>query len=155
MRTGETNEALKHYQQAIQENPAHAESHYQMAVLLAAGKQKQAAIEHLHEAVRLKPDWALALNNLAWAIATDDNCKLPEATEAVRFAERAVKLTGGKDASSLDTLSVAWARSEVFVKATDAAKMAIEIAANEHQTNLVSEIQKRIDLYNNRRPYSE
>ena len=155
LRTGETNEALKHYQVALDENPAHAESHYQLAVLLAARKQKQAAIEHLRETVRLKPDWTIALNNLAWALATDADCKPVDSAHAVRLAEHAVELTRGTDPSSLDTLAAAWARSGVYTKASEAARQALEVATRTHQTNLTPDIERRLAMYNKQSAYSE
>lgn len=155
LRLGKTDDAATLYQQVVDEGPRHAESHYQLATILLSRKDRAAGLEHLRESVRLKPDWIVALNNLAWNIATDENCKPTESAQAVRFAQHAVELTQGTDAASLDTLAVAWARSDVFSKATDSANLALRLATEAHQTNLAEEISRRLAMYNQRKPYSE
>ncbi len=49
----------------------------------------------------------LALNNLAWLIATDPDASADDRTTAVRLAERAVEGTGRTDPNVLDTLAEA------------------------------------------------
>lgn len=154
-KSGQATAAMKHYQLAIEENPAHVESHYQLAVLLAANKQKSAAIEHLREVVRLKPDWTIALNNMAWAMATDQHCNAIDSATAVRLAEHAVELTRRSDPSSLDTLAAAWARSGAFSKASETAALALELASKTNQTNLTADIQQRLALYKRQTAYTE
>jgi len=155
LRFGKTDEASTLYKKVIDADPHHAESHYQLATILLSHKDRQGGVEHLREAIRLKPDWIVALNNLAWSLATDDNCKPTESSQAVRFAQHAVELTRGSDAASLDTLAAAWARSDVFSKAADTANLALRVASAGNQTNLVQEIQKRLAMYNQRKPYTE
>ncbi len=153
--SGRTNEAAKLYEQVIAQNPQHAESHYQLAMLLAANKQKAAAVEHLREAVRLNPGRLEAINNLAWFLATDANSTPTDIATAIRFAEQAVEDSAGRNAVALDTLAVAWARNEIFTKASDTARLALQLAERTAQTNLAVDIQKRIDLYAKRTAYIE
>jgi hypothetical protein len=49
----------------------------------------------------------LALNNLAWLIATDPEASADDRSAAVRLAERAVEGTGRNDPNVLDTLAEA------------------------------------------------
>jgi hypothetical protein len=109
----------------------------------------------LREVVRLKPDWTIALNNLAWVLATDQNCGPADSARAVHLAEHAVELTHGGDPSSLDTLAAAWARSGSFLKASETAARALEMAAKSDQTNLTVDIQQRLALYKRQAAYSE
>jgi protein O-mannosyl-transferase len=155
LKTGQVDEALKIYQGVVEAHPEHAESHYQLATIYASRHERNKATAQFREAVRLKPDWVPALNNLAWELATDEHCSAVDSAQAVRLAQHAVELTHGRDASSLDTLAAAWARSEVFGKATDLAKDALNAAIGSGRTNIVSDIQKRLALYQGRKAYSE
>ncbi len=153
--SGQNSEAAKLYEQILIQNPDHAESHFRLAMLLVANKQKDPAIAHLRDAVRLKPDWIEAINNLAWFLATDRKSNAADCAKAVRLAERAVELSGGRNAGAFDTLGAAWARNEVFTKAIDAARRAMEVATQTGQSNLATDIQNRIALYNKHSAYSE
>ena len=63
-------EAMDQYFLALKLDPDLAEAHYQLAALYSAKHDDADAIFHLQETVRLAPDWFLALNNLAWILAT-------------------------------------------------------------------------------------
>jgi protein O-mannosyl-transferase len=135
--------------------PESAEAHYQMAVDLGARHQTVEAIRHLREAVRLKPDWVEALNNLAWFLATDPDEKLRGGREAVWLAERAVALTTNKNAGALDTLAAAYAEAGQFAESQRIAQSALELARSSGQMNLVEAIQARLSLYRRSQPFRE
>jgi Flp pilus assembly protein TadD len=122
---------------------------------LAGRKQIGEALAHFHEAVRLKPDWLEALNNLAWMLATQPDGKLRNGTEAVRLATRAVELTKTNNPGALDTLGAAYAEAGRFAEAAAAAQKAVELAAAAGQKELVAEIQKRRQLYQARQAFRE
>jgi tetratricopeptide (TPR) repeat protein len=52
-------------------NPDAAEAHYNLGVALAAKGRTEEAIHHFQEALRLKPYFAEARDNLARALRTD------------------------------------------------------------------------------------
>ena len=135
--------------------PESAEAHYQMAVTLGSRKQTGEAIRHLREAVRLKPDWVEALNNLAWLLATQPDEKLRNGPDAVSLAARAVALTHTNNAGALDTLAAACAEVGHFAGAQRAAHTALELARSSEQTNLVEQIQARLNLYERSQPFRE
>jgi tetratricopeptide (TPR) repeat protein len=156
LRAGQKEAARDLYKKVLARNPKHAQSHYQLALICIANKQeRQEGLEHLREAIRLKPQWVEALNNLAWALATDSNCPPANRGEAVRFAQQAVELTHAADSRSLDTLAVAWARNEVFSRAIEAGERALALATQSRETNFVSELQQRLVLYKVQKSYSE
>ncbi len=75
------------------------------------------AIHYYHEALRLKPDFDAALNNLAMLRAS---CKQPEfrnGREAVQLAEAACRLSGRRNPSLLGTLAAAYAEAGRFPEA--------------------------------------
>jgi tetratricopeptide (TPR) repeat protein len=63
-RTGQPGKALDYLHQAIAWQPAHAPSHFQLALLHEATGSLLEAVHCYREAVRLQPDFAQARNNL-------------------------------------------------------------------------------------------
>jgi tetratricopeptide (TPR) repeat protein len=85
-----------------------AEGQAQIADLLAQHKQYGLAIQHYQAALKLKPDFAAAHNNLAWLYATCDDPKFRNPQEALDHAQRAVELSHWKEATFIDTLAEAF-----------------------------------------------
>jgi hypothetical protein len=56
--------------------------------------------------------------------------------EAVKLAERAVQLTGGREAIYLDTLAAAYAEAGRFDKALETARRGLEIATHQGHSQL-------------------
>ena len=148
-------EAMQHYFAALASNPDIPEAHYQLAALFSGKQDTASAISHLLEAVRLEPDWTLALNNLAWILATQPEAKLRNGNEATRFAMRAVSLTRRSNPNTLDTLAAAYAESGRFTDAVETAQNAIQKANASGHTNLVAEIESHLKIYESQRAYRE
>jgi len=67
----------------------------------------------------------------------------------VTLAERAGELTNNREAEYLDTLAVAYAAAGRFNDAIATAQKAIDLARSAGQTQMVSEIETRLQLYRN------
>jgi protein O-mannosyl-transferase len=155
VKLGKTDDAIAHYTAALEGHPDIAETHMQLALLLEGKHDAANAINHLHEAVRLRPDWTDALNNLAWALATQRDEKVRNGDEAARLAAQAVSLTHNNDPGALDTLAAALAEQGKFPDAVRAATTAMEKARAMGDTNLYAEIAGRAKLYESQRAYRE
>jgi superkiller protein 3 len=85
------------------------------------------AIAAYKEAIRLKPDFAGAHNDLAWlyATATDPAFRDPEA--ALRYAKTAIELSGGKRAAFFDTLAEAYFVNGRYAEAVQTEKQALAL----------------------------
>jgi rhomboid protease GluP len=92
-------EAVGHRQNAV--------DHEAVAELLEGRKLYAHAIQEHEVALRLHPDWPLALNNLAWLYATSEDARFRMPLEAERLAQRAVDLTGWRESNYVDTLAQA------------------------------------------------
>jgi tetratricopeptide (TPR) repeat protein len=147
MGLGKREEATEQYIKAMQGRSEIPETHFDLSNLLASKHDFDGAIAELKTAIEMKPNWPVALNSLAWILATQPNARLRNGPEAVRLAEQAVALTGSKDAGMLDTLAATYAEAGQFPNAIKAAESAIDIAKNSNQTNLVTEISGRLQLY--------
>jgi protein O-mannosyl-transferase len=65
---GQTDEAIRQYQEAIRLLPSCADAHYNLGNAYGRKGQTDEALAQFQEAVRLKPDYALARNNLGAAL---------------------------------------------------------------------------------------
>jgi tetratricopeptide (TPR) repeat protein len=150
---GEIEEAIVHYEQALRIKPDFAEAHYYLGNTLEQTGRVREGIGHYEQALRLKPDYAEAENNLAWLLATLAPADGGDPVRAVTLAERACELTNNRVAEYLDTLAVAYAAAGRFNDAIAAAQKAIGLARSAGQTQMVSEIETRRELYRAGRAY--
>ena len=92
---------------------------------------------------------------MAHVLAESSEASLRNGVEAVRFAERAVTLSGAKDAMYLDTLAAAYAETGRFEDAVATARRAMEIAASQNQARVREALAAKLLLYQARKPYRE
>jgi tetratricopeptide (TPR) repeat protein len=148
--------AIPHYSQALQLNPMIAGAHYQLGTAMLSGKQDPAiAVAYLKTAVHLEPYWTVALNTLAWTLATHQDAKIRDGADAVKLATRAVSITRGTDAGFLDTLAAAYAESGNFTNATYAIGRAMQVANASGQTNSIAEFQTHLKSFQAQHPWRE
>jgi len=152
---GRLDEALPHYSAAARAKPEDAEFHYRFGLALYQRHRLRDAMLELRKTVQLKPGWPDALNTLAWILATNDSTTTGDASEAVRLAEKAVKLAGKPDASMLDTLAAAYATGGRFADAVRTAETAVRLATAAGDKSLASDIEHRCQLYRSGQNYTE
>ena len=138
--------------EALRLDPLLADAHYNLGLVLRRRGEVAQAVERFREAVRLRPSWARALADLAWVLATATEAAFRSPTEAIGFAERALALTGGRDAQVLDVLAAAYAADGRFDRAIDTVETALRSNAS---ALLAEDLQRRRELYRLRRPYVE
>ena len=66
---GQVDEAIAHYQKALEIKPDHAKAHNNLAAALAGRGQVDSAIAHFQQALEIKPDYAEAHYNLGVVLA--------------------------------------------------------------------------------------
>ena len=116
------------------------------------GEVDQALI-HFQEAMRLNPP--LGLTGAAWVMATTSNPKFLNGAKAVEMAKLANQMTSYQQPETLDTLAAAYAEAGNFPEAISTAEWAAELARARGRTDLAREIQQRLALYGQGRPYRD
>ena len=144
--SGQIEDAVSHFKEALKVRPD-ARTHYSLALAMSMRGQRKASIAHYREALHLKPDWPLALNDLAWLLATVPDKNLRDGKEAVSLAERACELTGKKEPRFLGTLDAAYAENGRFADAISTASQAREFAISAGQSEVAQAAEKRVKLY--------
>jgi tetratricopeptide (TPR) repeat protein len=147
--------AIREWRSALELDPKYAEAHDSLGEALYAQGRTAEALAHWREAIRLRPNDAPALRQAAWVLATSPDAAIRNGGEALAFAVRAVELSGGRDARTLDTLAAAYAEKGQFAEAALTARRALAQATQEYQPALADDIGTRIALYQAGRPFRD
>jgi tetratricopeptide (TPR) repeat protein len=155
---GNTKEALAEYELLARNYPSgpvlnQADIHLHIGTLFARLGDLNNAMAHWREALRLKPDGQLPMNNLAWIMATARDATYRNGAEAVRLAERAVQVTTNASPETWDTLAAAYAENKQWSNAVQTAQKAMALASTNQA--LSAEILRRLELYRTNQPWRE
>jgi hypothetical protein len=159
MKSGPAGEALPWLDRA-KDGVAAADRSRLAGELVLAGEARVAAgddrlvAEIYRRAIAFDPANVQALNNAAWVLATTPDPALRDGAQAVRLAEEAVRIAGGEDPTTLDTLAAALAASGRWDEAVSAASRAADFARAAQAVD-VAAIEARLALYRDGRPYRE
>jgi Flp pilus assembly protein TadD len=148
-------EAIAHYQAALQIKPDYAEAHNNLGNALLQKGRVDEAITHYQAALQIKPDYAEAQNNLAWVLATSPQTSLRNGSKAVELAQRANQFTGGENPIILHTLAAAYAEVGRFSDARRSAQKAIELAQAAGQKDLAGQLNDELKLYEAGLPFHQ
>ncbi len=113
------------------------------------------AIAEYQAAIKLKPDNAVFLNNLAWIRATHPQARYRNGQEAVKLAERACQATGYGEPQLVGTLAAAYAEAGRFDDAVAASEKARDLAQAHGQEKLALKNEELRQLFKTQRPYRD
>jgi tetratricopeptide (TPR) repeat protein len=150
---GRLTEAVGHLNRALLVRPTYADAHFNLADALARQGLASAAIRHYRDALHERLDWPPALVGLSWILSSDRDPAVRRPDEAVQLAKRAIKASSGDDPTVLDALAAAHASAGQFDKAVTTATTALTVATRAGATDLARAIERRLELYRERRPY--
>jgi tetratricopeptide (TPR) repeat protein len=139
-------EAIASLSQALQLNPDDADAHCLLAKILADQNLAVEAVQHYRDALRIRPDFPEALNNLALMLATSKETDIRNAAHAVPLAERACELTLYGSPGYLSTLAVAYAEAERYDDAISTAQKACASASESGDKDLLKQNQEFLAL---------
>jgi tetratricopeptide (TPR) repeat protein len=153
LRQGRTNEARAAYQKLVPLMPATAEGCRDLADMLAEGHQYAEAVHFYGEALRLRPDFEPALNNLAMLRAACPQPGFRNGRQAVQLAEAACRLSGRRNPSFLGTLAAAYAEAGRFGDALKTIQEALAVARASGADNLVLVQTQMLQQFRAGKPY--
>lgn len=146
---GDLNKALSYYVKSLQVNSHDAKVHNLVAAIFFRQRKWNDAIKHYEQSLKIKPDQITALNNISWICST----KLNDPDKARELALRACKLGNYNQPAALDTLAIAYAASGNFDLAAETVQKAITLARGRVDKHIIQDMIKRLDLYQNKKPY--
>ena len=108
--------------------PNTAELDLKAALDLAARGDVAGALKQYQAALEEEPDLAMALNNLAWILATHPDASLRNGALAIQYARRACELTNFRTTMLVGTLGAAYAEAGQFTEAIATGEKACGLA---------------------------
>jgi tetratricopeptide (TPR) repeat protein len=148
---GKFDAALKDANEAIRLDAKGALSYRTRAVVWHGKKAYDNAIKDFREALSRDANCVLALDGLAFLLATCPESKYRDGKQAVELACQACKLTGWKSGYELAILAAAFAESGDFPSAIAYGGQALGDPA--YQGKAGDEFRKRLELYKKKTPY--
>jgi hypothetical protein len=142
-------------QSAWEITPSTAELELQAALKASQQSDVAAAVAHYREALASEPDLMMALNNLAWILATNPDPSLRNGPEAIKHARRACELTNFRTTIFVGTLAAAYAEAGQFSQAVSTAETACRLAADSGDSALLQKNQQLLQLYRASKPVRE
>ena len=154
LQAGRGSEAAGALEKAYNLQPA-PELAFNLALARLVQHQPKDARALLESIVQSRPEWAIALNEMAWLLATCPDETVRDGQKAVAAAEKAVALTGRKEARFLGTLDAAYAEAGRFEDAIRTAAEAKAVAEKAGQTEISAAAESRLKLYQAGKPYRQ
>jgi tetratricopeptide (TPR) repeat protein len=125
------------------------------AEALSRHGQTAEAIAQYRFALRLRPQWPQALNQLAALLATHCDPQFRDGAAALRLSQQAIALVGDAEPAYLNTLAAAHAEIGSYDQALTIAQRGHLLAERAGRTNLAAQIRERLKLYEAGRPWRE
>lgn len=144
-------EAVTHYEAALQIKADSAETHSNLGVALLALGRYEESIAHCNKALHLDPNLAAAHNTLAWLRATCPTSHFRNGEQALWHAKCAMQLGGEQNAWILGTRAAACAEAGRFEEAVSWQEKAIGLVPTPQQ----HDFRLRLELYKSRTPFRD
>ncbi len=154
-REGKIDDAIAEWQKALAIQPYDAEAHTSLGSAFGRKGMLREAITEYQQALKVAPQNRLAMNNLAWLLATSSDASIRDGARAVALAREAVQLSTDGDPNFLRTLAAAYAESDRFSEAVTTAEQAMQIATLQGKSGLSNILEKELMLYHARSPVRE
>lgn len=144
--TGRCAEGLPHFERAAALDPRDPKPLRNLAEAHAAHGRLAQAAGYFRRALTLAPGDVSTLNQASWLLATARDTGARDPQTALSYAERAVALTRRRDATSLDSLGVAYAELGRLEDAATALREAIAVAQAERRADQVRQLEQRLGV---------
>ena len=152
LQKGRVPEALVHYRKLVELQPDNFEVHNIVGTVLVQQGRIREGVEEWQKVLVIQPDNGNAMSNLAWVFATAPDDSLRDGAQAVKLAEQALHLSGGRIPILFRTLAAAYAENGQFSQAIETAQRGITLANSQGNPGLAAELQGSISLYQEQRP---
>lgn len=144
LKDGQLDQAAGYFRKTLVLRPDLAESHYNLGVIASKKNNERQAIMHLHDALQLHDDLPEGLGALALILATTRDPLLADPATALRYAERACRLTDYAEPVYLATYAAAQAAAGNSFAAKKIAAQAAKLARTKNDPVATGTLEKYI-----------
>ena len=146
-RQNRLDEAVDAWQNVVRIRPKFPQGHENLGYELYKRSKFADALAPFRLALADDPNRVFALRQAASLLATCPDSSVRNGVEAVTLAGEANRLSGGKDAAILDTLSAAYAEAGDFQQATATEQQAFTLASAENDAALAARLKLHLERY--------
>ena len=147
--------AITNYQRAVELAPGWFDPALLLAQAYEAVGDLRAAVDRYNRALAINPDSTVALNNLAWILATARDSSQRDGSQAVDLAQRACKISGQSRPIMIGTLAAAYAENGQFEEAVRTAQRAADQARALGDDELAQRNLQLKQQYAERKPFRQ
>jgi tetratricopeptide (TPR) repeat protein len=151
-RQNRLDEAVDAWQNVVRIRPRFAQGHENLGYALYKRSRFADALAQFRLALADDPNRIFALRQAASLLATCPDSSVRNGAEAVTLAGEANRLSGGKDATILDTLSAAYAEAGDFAQATATEQQAFTLASADNDAALAARLKLHLARYASNQP---
>jgi tetratricopeptide (TPR) repeat protein len=151
-RLNHLDEAVDAWQNVVRIRPRFPQGHENLGYALYKRSRFSDALAQFRLALADDPNRIFALRLAASLLATCPDSSVRNGTEAVTLAGHANQLSGGKDATILDTLSAAYAEAGNFAQATETEQQAFTLASARNDAALAARLKLHLARYASNQP---
>ena len=145
-------EAIRVLTQIVRLNPNNPEIYHQLANMYYLKQDYKNAINNYREALKLNPNFPSVQSKLATILATSKVAEFRNGKEALELAQKSCELTNNNDPAFLDTLAMAYAEVGQFDIAIKTSELAINVANETNNSEIIKDIKNHIENYKNNQP---
>lgn len=154
-KSGHSDRTVSLYEKAIDLKPSFVAAVSELAQFYVQQHRVSDAIRILRKGATASPNEVKLLNALGQLLATAGDASVRDGSAAVELLEKAVALTGRKNAVVLSNLAAAYAESGQFAKAVATAREALRLPAPSTHSDLSAKVRRQLSLYLENRPYHD
>lgn len=152
---GDYEESAKQYEQSVALKPTFAPPFFDLSQYYLNQGRSADAVRILRIGASNFPDNIRMLERLARVLAVTRDDAVRDGATALTLAERASKLSGGREPVIEATLAAAYAESGDFSRAVEFARKALQLAEDTNKSDIASVIQIQIQGYLNNQPFRD
>lgn len=149
---GQIDQGLAHLKIALELNRNYPEAHNNLGIAFSQRGRMPEAIAEWQKVLELQPDNLEANCNLAWIFATFPDQSVRSGSRAVECAEKAVRLSDGKNARIWRLAAAAYAEAGRFPEAIKAAETGLALAQSEGNSALAQTLESNIAQFRSGSP---
>lgn len=155
LESGDVSKAVENYRKALAADAGHLDARAGLGMAFSKLGQADLAVGCYREILAKNPQHLLALNNLAWLLATSRQDSVRDGARAVNLVENALQLPGGSRPHLLHTLAAAYAETGQFEKAVQISRQVTAFARDQGNTSLMQQCLKERLAYESGAPWRE
>jgi tetratricopeptide (TPR) repeat protein len=139
-------EAVDEYNKELRLKPDSSEARMQLASVLERKKRFSEAAAAYQDALAVAPEWPQPLCRFALLLVDAEATELRDSDEAIRLADKAVRVSG-REPVTLDVLASVYSSIGRFDDAVAVAQEAVDMARSGGADELASAIEGRLRMY--------